>query len=126
MILGIDYGKSYVGLAISEGHQAEGLTMVHRGEVAARIEIFCKTQQIKIIVLGVPEGRLKNEVMEFGKQLEKRLKLPVVYQDETLTSQNATMLLDQTNTSRKKQQTKEHTLAAVFILQSYLDDRKHL
>ena len=126
MILGIDYGQSMVGLAISSGDQSEALMTVARGEAVARIEIICKKEHVDKIVIGMPHGRLQIQVEEFGRALKEKLKLDIVYHDETLTSRYAAEILNEVGTTPKKKQVREHALAAALILQSYLDEIKHL
>lgn len=124
MILGIDYGRVFVGLSISSGTQAEGLMTVHRGEAVSRIGIICNHEQIDRIVIGIPEGKMKVEVEQFGKELREKLEKPIVYFDETLTSKHAQEVLHLVGMTRKKKQLREHVVAATLILQSYLDDQK--
>jgi putative Holliday junction resolvase len=82
--------------------------------------------QITEIVLGLPlnmDGSLgpkAQQVLEFKRALEESLKLPVHTFDERLTTAEAERALLEANMSRRKRKTKRDALAAVLILQGYL------
>lgn len=123
-LLGIDYGEKTLGLAYSEGNSAQSLTEINIKETA-RLKKICTDLKISEIVIGLPEGRLKKNVISYSRSLKKLLQIEVVFWDETLTSQDAEQLLIKTNKSRKKRHQKEHRVAAALILQSYLDQHDY-
>jgi len=121
-ILGIDYGLKKIGLALTEGNLAEPLSVIsNRSSVVSKISGVCQKYGIEKIVIGMPEGKIATKVREFGKKLSQSTKLPVVFQDETLTSQEAIAKMIEAGRGRKYRQTKSDAFAAALILQSYLD-----
>ena len=86
--------------------------------------------EIEKIVVGLPKnmdgsiGQRAEQSLFYGEQLETLFGLPVIYQDERLTTMQATrMLIEEGNTSRKKRKKVIDKLAAVMILQNYLDQQ---
>ncbi len=113
MILGIDFGLAHIGLATSEGMLAEPystLTVKDQNGAIKQIDEVCKKLYIETIVIGVSEGKSAQNAMDFGKELEHVLRLPVKFVDETLSSIEA-------GNSKN-----DHQKAAAIILQRYLDN----
>lgn len=128
-ILGIDYGRRKIGLAIADTDLglAEPLKVIRFENLEEGLEKV--TQEIEVeeveqIVLGISEGEMVEETKEFGKKLEKKLKISVEYQDETLTTHEAQELSIQAGIKRKKRKEMEDAYSATLILQSYLDSLK--
>ena len=122
MILAVDFGLKNIGLALADGPLAEPLTQFKYhtlNQALKKIAFFCAQNQVKKIVVGLPQGPLHSRVQTFGRQLSRLLELPVVFQDETLTSQTAARLLRHKTLKKKKKLS--HAAAAALILQSYLD-----
>jgi putative transcription antitermination factor YqgF len=117
--LGIDYGQKYLGVAISSGQLAQGLTTVYYNEALREIPILCEKNNITHILIGQPQGPLFDKVAEFAKSLSDVVTCKVILVDETLTTHEAQKHL--ASLSRKRQKTKEHQVAAAILLQSYLD-----
>lgn len=109
MLVGIDYGDSHCGLAVSEGQIASPLKSVPTRNLVYEL----KKLNPSIIVVGVSEGKMGEKIEKFAKELSKMLILKVELVDETLTSYEARKLT--------KNRDREHSLAAAFILQRYLD-----
>lgn len=134
-IMGLDYGSMTVGVAISDGLliTAQGIEVIRRKQetklrqTLARIEELVKENHVEKIVLGYPknmnntigERALKSE--EFAEQLKRRTGLPVILWDERLTTVAAHQVLDQGNVGLKRKMEVVDKIAAVFILQNYLD-----
>ena len=116
-ILGIDFGQRKIGLAITEGFLAQPLGIIEIRNWKLGISRICQEQDIEKIVVGLPEGRLATEVKKFASQLGKLTDLPVEFQDETLTSQEAVAKMREIGKKLKD----EDAIAAALILQSYLD-----
>jgi len=124
-ILGIDFGQRKIGLAITEGFLAQPLGIVSISNIKNKQSLLlrnkilniCQRQEIEKIVVGLPEGRLATEVKKFASQLGKLTDLPVEFQDETLTSQEAVAKMREIGKKLKD----EDAIAAALILQSYLD-----
>ncbi|MBI4058373.1 Holliday junction resolvase RuvX [Candidatus Gottesmanbacteria bacterium] len=124
-ILGIDFGKKWIGLAISDGEFAQGIGCFQTGEVVERIRALIKQEEmITTIVIGRPEGRLKEAVEKFGSALHKHFNIPIIFWEETLTSRAARERLSELGARNKSRKTKEHQVAATLLLQDYLDSRK--
>lgn len=122
--LGIDYGRVWIGVAISEGFQANGLFQVHRNEALSCIGEVIQKQEIEKIVIGMSEGFLKKDILEFGEKLIHAFGVQVVYIDETLTSHQAQNLVQLNRGRIKRKLTKEHQVAAALILENYLDSQR--
>lgn len=112
-LLGIDYGKRFVGLAISSGILSMPLMSLGTKEAVTRIPLLIKQHAIDSIIIGMPGGYLEKEVREFGGLLQNSTGVPVVFADETLTSHEASL---QPNSGKHD----EHARAAALILERYL------
>jgi putative Holliday junction resolvase len=134
-ILGLDLGEVRIGLAIGDetGTIASGLGVYTRKSPDEDLE-YLKTlaaqYDIERIVLGFPinmDGSLgpkAREAQEFKRRLEEALKIPVELFDERLTTQEAERVLIEADVSRRKRKRVQDELAAVVILQGYLDRRR--
>jgi len=134
-ILGLDYGSKTVGVAISDplGVIAQGIETITRKEenklrrTCARIEELIQEYQVERIVLGLPK-HMNNDIGESGKKalafkemLERRTGLEVVMWDERLSTASANRTLIELNVRRENRKEVVDQIAAVFILQGYLD-----
>ena len=125
-ILGIDYGRRKIGLALGEGKLVEGLSVIrYKDEEKAleKIAGIIKKEAVDEIVVGVSEGQIGEESRSFGEKLSKKVNLPVFFQDETLTTQEAQTLSIAAGIKRKKRRVLEDACSAALILQSYLDSK---
>lgn len=131
-IMGLDVGIKRIGIAISDpmGWTAQGHSVLHRGQLSTDLDSLagiCKEYDIEEVVLGYPlnmngtVGPKANEIKEFGSILGERLQLPISYWDERLTTVSAERMLIDADVSRKKRKGVIDKLAAVNILQAYLD-----
>ena len=134
-ILGLDYGSKTVGVAISDPLRltAQGLEIIrrkqesHLRQTMARIEQLIAQYQVSTIVLGFPKnmnntlGDRAKKTLEFQDRLKKRTGLPVVMWDERLTTVEASRTLIECRIRRENRGQYIDELAAVFILQGYLD-----
>ncbi len=118
-IVGIDYGRKKVGLAISEGVLAEPWKVIKvndfEGAVKKIMEIQRKVRMDKTIV-GISEGEMAKESKMFAK------KIGAETFDETLSTHNAQELSKEARVGRKKRKNLEDAYAASVMLQSYLDN----
>lgn len=112
-ILGIDYGRSKIGLAIAEGRLAEPWKVVNPIEL---MKILANEKFDKIVV-GISEGEMGTESGKFAKTLGAETF------DETLSTQEAQRLSREAGVSKKKQRGMEDAYAASIMLQNYLDSR---
>lgn len=133
--MGLDYGSKTVGVAVSDalGFTAQGVETIFRKsesklrQTLARIEALVKEYEVEKIVLGLPKhmnntlGDRAAKSLEFQEALKKRTGLTVVMQDERLTTIQAERVLIETGVRREHRKERIDELAAVFILQAYLD-----
>jgi len=125
-ILGIDYGRRKIGIALSDERLIGGLTVVRyedEKKALEKIVKIIKKERVNKIVIGVSEGQIGEESKRFGEKLGKKVNLPVHFQDETLTTQDAQALSIIAGIKRKKRRALEDAYSAALILQNYLDSR---
>ena len=134
-IMGLDYGTKTVGVAISDalGLTAQGIETIERKEenklrrTCARIEELIREYEGEKIVLGFPKhmnndvGERAEKSLEFKAMLERRTGLEVVMWDERLTTVAAERTLIESKVRREDRKKYIDKIAAVFILQGYLD-----
>ncbi len=134
-ILGLDYGTKTVGVAVSDalGLTAQPLETITRKEqnklrkTCARIEALIREYDVKLIVMGYPkhmnndEGDRCEQTEVFKAMLERRTGLPVVFEDERLTTVSAQQVLIEGGVRRENRKAYVDQLAASLILQTYLD-----
>ena len=134
-LMGLDYGSKTVGVAVSDplGLTAQGVETVWRKQenklrqTMARIEELISEYQVERIVLGYPKnmnntvGERAVKSLEFKEKLEKRTGRPVVKWDERLTTAEAERTLMETGVRRENRKQFLDQMAAVLILQGYLD-----
>lgn len=123
-ILGIDYGRKKIGLAISESSLAEPLSVIRFDtfdKAIEKIKAIIDSEKVGRIVLGVSEGLMAKEEKEFGLKLSDQVKIPLTLQDETLTTHDAQELSIKAGIKRKKRRAMEDAYSAALILQNYLD-----
>lgn len=122
VLLGIDYGRKYVGLALSTGLLAEPLTTLKvNPKLLDRLQQMCFKLEVRKIIIGISEGRMAEETREFARHLQAGLELPVVLQDETLTTHQAIQKLIDTKGKKKLGVGRKDKFAATLILQEYID-----
>ena len=120
MIIGVDYGLKHVGLATSEGAFASPLTEFDADtaeEAITKIKEVTQPLDVEKFVVGISEGKSKEQAQNFGDMLSNMLQLPVEFVDETLTTFEA----EHTH-NRRQNESGSHARAAAFILQRYLDN----
>ncbi|MFV0557976.1 MAG: Holliday junction resolvase RuvX [Enterococcus sp.] len=134
-IMGLDVGSRTVGIAVSDpmGWTAQGVEIIRINEENGefgyeRLGELVKEYEVEQFVVGLPKN-MNNSIgpraeasLAYGEAIEKLFQLPVAYQDERLTTVQAErMLVEQANTSRAKRKKVIDKVAAVMILQNYLD-----
>ena len=134
-IMGLDYGSKTIGVAVSDplGLTAQGVEIIRREEEnklrksLRRVEELVKEYEVEEIVLGFPKnmnntiGERAEKSLQLKETLERRLGLPVVIWDERLTTVEANRTLMETGVRRENRGKYVDMIAAVFILQGYLD-----
>ena len=134
-ILGLDFGTKTVGVAVSDELliTAQGVEIIRRKaptklrQTLARIDELVGEYGIEKIVLGYPknmnntEGERCEKTQEFKEMLEKRTGLEVVLWDERLTTVSADNAMMEMGIRRENRKEYVDEIAAIFILQGYLD-----
>jgi putative Holliday junction resolvase len=134
-ILAIDHGARKIGLAVSDelGLTAQGLPTYYRSNKKAdfdHLRRVIRQYGITEIVMGLPlrmsgvEGIQAEKVQVFAAELRHKFKLPVHLFDERLTSVEANRVLRETEMSIQRRAEVVDQLAAVLILQSFMEFRK--
>mgnify|MGYP002518230369 FL=1 len=138
-IMGLDFGTKTVGVAISDplmvtAQPIETITRKSANKLRqtlARIETLIVENQVELIVLGYPKN-MNNTVGEraqaceaFKEDLERRTALPVVLWDERMTTMESERILMAGEVRRENRKAVIDQMAAVLILQSYMDAKKH-
>ncbi|MEW5738370.1 MAG: Holliday junction resolvase RuvX [Myxococcota bacterium] len=130
--VGLDLGTKTIGIAVSDelGLTAQGLKTLERRSLKKDIaELAALAQDLGAdrFILGLPlnmdgtEGPRAAATRKFGDALQVETKLPVLYQDERLTTVSAERALLEADVSRKKRRAVIDQVAASLILQSWLD-----
>lgn len=134
-LMGLDYGSKTVGVAISDpfGWTAQPIETIERKDEAnlvstiERLGVLIKENDVTKIVLGLPknmnntEGERAELTRKFERRLIREFEIEVVMWDERLTTMGAARVLDEAGMRKKKQKKVIDKMAAVLILQSYLD-----
>lgn len=132
--LGLDVGSKTVGVAVSDpfGWTAQGVEIIPIDEELEdfgldRLGELIAEYKVEALVLGLPKN-MNNSIgpraeasQKYGQLVIDRFDLPVFYQDERLTTVQAERMLIANDVSRKKRKKVIDKLAAVLILQNYLD-----
>lgn len=130
--IGLDVGDRTIGIAISDPFllTAPSLMTIKRKSKIEDIEIIndiIKEKEVSKIIVGLPKnmnntiGPQAKKVKTFVKELRKHTDLDIEYVDERLTTISATRVLIEQNVSRKKRKDVIDSVAATYILQTYLD-----
>ena len=139
-ILGLDVGTKTVGVAVSDpfGWTAQGLEIIAINEAKEefglkRLGEIIHEYEVVEVVIGLPKnmdgtlGERAEASMRYGELVEKEFKLPISYEDERLTTAQANrMMIEEGDVSRKKRKQVIDKLAAMMILQNYLDRQSKL
>lgn len=110
-VLGIDYGRSKVGLAIAEGGLAEPWKVV----TPAALKKILEKERFDRIIVGVSAGAMGKEQEKFAREIGAEIF------DEALTTKEARRLSLEAGLSRKKRREMEDAFAACLMLQSYIE-----
>lgn len=131
-IMGLDVGEKRIGIALSDpmGWTAQGHSVLTRSKLAKDLDSLfnlCKEFAVEKIIVGLPLnmngsiGPKAKEIQEFARHLEERTGLPLEFWDERLTTKSAERILIAADVSRKKRKQVIDKMAAVNILQAYLN-----
>ena len=133
--LGLDYGSKTVGVAVTDplGLTAQGVEIIrrqkenHLRKTYQRIKELCEQYDVEKIVLGLPlnmddtMGDRAEKTLEFKKELERRLSVPVLLVDERLTTVEAIEIMDEAGIKVSEREKYVDMIAATIILQDYMN-----
>ena len=131
-LLGLDLGEKTIGLALSDTSLSIATPMqtLKRGKFAAdatALDIIIVAQGVGALVVGLPlnmdgrDGPSAQSARAFGRNWVNRSPLPVVFQDERLSTSAVTRTLIEADASRKRRAEVVDKMAAAYILQGALD-----
>jgi putative holliday junction resolvase len=136
-LLGLDLGEKTIGLALSDTSLSIATPMqtLKRGKFAAdavQLDIIISAQGVGGLVVGLPlnmdgsDGPSAQSARAFGRNWVKHSPLPVVFQDERLSTSAVTRTLLDADASRRRREEVVDKMAAGYILQGALDRLRHL
>lgn len=124
-ILGLDYGRKKIGVAISFGKLSEPLQVIRYKDYSKminHIKRIIEKQKIGKVVVGISEGEMAKESKEFASQFTVHgSQFTVELFDETLSSHDAQIMSIQSGMGRKRRKEMEDAFAASIMLQNYID-----
>ena len=137
--LGLDLGSKTLGIAVSD--KTRTIASVYEtiffdennyDSLYDKIKKIVEKEEIKKIILGLPKnmnntlGERAEITINFKQNLEKYVSIPIIFEDERLTSVISNNILIESDMSRKKRKKKVDGLSAVIILQGYLDRERNI
>lgn len=136
-LLGLDLGEKTIGLALSDTllTVATPMQTLKRGKFAAdaaRLDIIISEQGVGGLVVGLPlnmdgsDGPSAQSARAFGRNWAARSPLPVLFQDERLSTSAVTRTLIDADASRRRRDEVVDKMAAAYILQGVLDRLRNL
>lgn len=131
-IMALDVGEKRIGVAVSDplGITAQGIGVIERQNRTRDLDalrLLIDEHGVTSLLLGLPRnmngtlGEKAREVQEFGELLAQELGIPVEYQDERLSTRAVEGTLIAADVRRSRRRRVIDKLAAVYILQGYLD-----
>ena len=136
IILGLDIGDVRTGVAISDelGIAAHPLCTIQRKSrkaLLAELQELVTAHKVERIVVGLPlqldgeTGTQAQKVKRFAEKLERQVNLPIIFWDESFTTFEAAQILRGTKKRRKKRKQIIDQVAAVLILEGYLEELRN-
>jgi len=136
-VMGLDFGDKTIGVAVSDLllFTAQGVEIIRRdnpidlSKSMERLKELIKIYDVDKLVVGFPKnmnatiGERGEKTLRFKEKLEKDFKLEVVLIDERLTTMQSEKMLIQADVSRQKRKKVIDKMAAMLILQAYLDGK---
>lgn len=131
-IMGLDIGKKRIGVALSDpllitAQPYETILRKPENDAINKISELVKTYNVNKIVAGLPLmmngdfGEQAQDCQDFGKKVEQKTQIDVIFVDERLTSYQAEEILKAQGVKYTKDKGKVDKIAAAIILQEYLD-----
>ena len=133
-ILGLDVGDASIGVAVSDtlGWTAQGIMTIRRENVGRDLSCLrrlIREHEVSEVVVGMPlkmNGKADlqtRKILRFIKLLRENFRLPVYAWDERFSTVEANKALESGNVTRKKRADVIDKVAAIIILQGYLDNK---
>ncbi len=131
--LAVDYGNKRTGLAVCDRNEtmASPLRVIHEpSRVIQVISEVVGEERIEGIVIGLPlnmddsEGFQAKRVREFGEALSRKVKIPILFHDERLSSFSASEKLATMSLTRSRRKKRLDALAAAEILEGFLEHKR--
>lgn len=130
MILGLDIGTKRVGVALTEGTQAyEYTTLDNTNDLNNRVAEICRSEGVEMLVVGLPveeDGSITPQAeytMHLADELASYCAIPVVYENEILTTFEAKRILTEMGLAGAELEDRLDQFAACLILQQYLNKK---
>jgi putative Holliday junction resolvase len=134
-ILGLDYGRRYIGVAVSDplgltAQPVETWNGIGWEQAIVKILELIEQKEIERIVIGLPltlsghKGCMAKEVERFARRLVRQIRIPVTLWDERYTSVQAQRISHGLGKKPSRQKEKVNLIASVLLLQNYLDYQK--
>jgi putative Holliday junction resolvase len=134
-VLAVDLGSKRIGTAVSDGlgitvRPVETIRRSSRERDIARLKFLVEDLEAEAVVVGLPlrmDGTLGDAAqaaMRFVERLQERLDVPVLTQDERLTSYEADQMMIERGFGREERRARSDEFAAMLILQDYLSTTK--
>ncbi len=131
-VLGLDYGEKRLGFALSDETEMLAtplcvITCRDTEEALRAVQRMCEENKVSKLVVGLPvnmngsRGPAVDKVLDFIKQLQARMSVPVETWDERLSTRQAESVLIDAGTSRRRRKEVIDKLAAQLMLQNCLD-----
>lgn len=123
IVLAIDYGTQRIGLAINRVGLAEPLKILTNDEfLFKKLTQILGEEKIELILIGMSENKMAQKTKEFTQELGKKIKLPIEFVDETLSSKAVHQKIAHSHMKLKKRQQPIDHYAAAEFLQEWLDE----
>ena len=131
-LLGLDIGQQRIGVALAEGKTITTFGVVQNTglkETIQRIREICRQEQIEKIIIGIPKNQdtfQADQIHKFALELAKNLPMEIDYIDETLTSKEASRILENVKIDPRSEKYRQEIdrLSAKMILEQYLNGQK--
>jgi len=122
-ILAIDYGRKRIGLAYSVLYLAEPLKILeNNAQLFANLKKVINEYEIERILLGISDREMAEETKNFALELKKQIDLPVIFYDESYSSQITHEKLLNSSMKQSRRQLPIDHFAAAHFLQEWLDE----
>jgi putative Holliday junction resolvase len=128
-ILSLDYGEKRLGVALGINGIVETLPEIQVVKdskdperlVMVKIKDICRQEGVKLILLGLSEGRTAQKTKEFAKRLRKIVKLPVRLADETLTTWESKKIARRIGKTKRFEKDHFDSIAAALLLKNFFE-----